>query len=48
VATVTAADYTVEYEISLEAYNWFLHTEYLPKDKDAGLSVGESLKKYLK
>jgi hypothetical protein len=47
VQTITAGDYTVEFLISPNAYTWFLEHIYHAKDKDAGLSTGESLKAYL-
>jgi hypothetical protein len=48
VSTVTASDYSVEMEITEEQYTWFLENVYNPTDRHAGLSPGESLKKYLK
>lgn len=48
VSTITAGDYTVEYKISEEAYKHFLDTQYNVNDKNRGISIGESLKTYLK
>lgn len=46
--TITVGDYSVEYKISEEAYNWFLVNHYNIHDERAGISQGESLKNYLK
>ena len=46
--TVTAADFTVEMDISRRAYLDFLKNEYNPKGKPEGHSPGMYLKQYLK
>lgn len=46
--TITVGDYSVEYKISNEAYNWFLVNQYQPHDERSGISPGESLKNYMK
>lgn len=48
VSTITAGDYTVEYKISEDAYKQFLLHHYDLSDKPKGISIGESLKAYLK
>lgn len=47
IQTITPGDYTVQYEITDKAYDWFLVNIY-PKDKQRGISTGESLKSYIK
>lgn len=48
VSTITAGDYTVEYQINEDAYKHFLTTQYNSHDRNHGISIGESLKTYLK
>lgn len=48
IQTITPGDYTVQYEITDKAYKWFLASDTYKKDKNRGMSVGESLKAYLK
>jgi hypothetical protein len=48
IQTITPGDYTVQMEITDKAYNWFLASEQYQRDKNRGLSVGESLKTYIK
>lgn len=45
--TITVGDYSIEYEIRKEAYDWFLANIY-PYDVAKGISPGKSLKNYLK
>lgn len=47
ITNITLGDYSIEYEISNEAYDWFLENIYIPNDKPKDLSPGESLKEYL-
>lgn len=46
--TVTAADFTVEIDISTEAYDDFLKNQYYPIGKKQGYSPGLYLKMYLR
>lgn len=43
--TITVGDYSVEYEIRPEAYEWFMRHIFNEEDK---MSTGMSLKKYMK
>lgn len=47
IQTITPGDYTLQMEITDKAYDWFL-TNIYPRDKNRGLSIGESLKAYMK
>lgn len=47
IQTITPGDYTVQYEITDQAYNWFLTNVY-PSDKNKGISIGASLKTFMK
>ena len=47
-STITAGDFTVEYKISSDAFKFFLSTHYDVHDKAHGVSIGDSLKRYLK
>lgn len=47
IQTITPGDYTMQMEISDKAYDWFLQEIY-PRDKNRGISTGESLKSYMK
>ena len=46
-ATITAGDFTVEFNIKEDGYDWWYNNVY-PIDKNKGLSPGYSLKLYLK
>lgn len=48
VETITPSDYTLQYEITPECYNWFLENHFRRGDEANGISVGSSLKKYMK
>ena len=48
ISTFTAADFTVELNISPAAYEDFLTNQYEPKGKKDGYSPGMYLKLYLK
>lgn len=48
VSTITAGDYTVEYKFTEDTYQQFLDSHYNVHDKARGISIGESLKNYLK
>lgn len=48
IQTVTASDFSVEMDISDEAYHHFLNYEYKPKGKHEFYSQGLYMKKYLK
>jgi len=48
ISTVTASDFTIEMDISDEAYKHFLRNEYEPKGKFDYYSQGLYLKQYLK
>lgn len=45
--TITVGDYSVEYHITPKAYKTFLDTVYI-EDRKKNISIGESLKTYLK
>ena len=47
IQTITPGDYTVQMEITDQAYQWFLDNIF-PQDKARGLSTGASLKAYMK
>jgi hypothetical protein len=49
IQTITPGDYTLQYEITDEAYHWFLNNVYYPqKHEDQGISIALSLKTYMK
>ena len=48
VSIINAGDFTVELDISEDAYNNFLSNEYNPKGKPHNISPGKYLKMYLK
>jgi hypothetical protein len=49
VQTVTPGDYSLQYEITDEAYQWFLENVYLNNSDEAnGKSIALSLKDYMK
>lgn len=47
IETITLGDYSIEYSITSDSYDWFLENIYNPQDKPNGDSPGESLKKYM-
>ena len=47
IQTITPGDYTVQLEITDQAYEWFLANIY-PADKQRNISIGNSLKSYMK
>lgn len=47
IQTITPGDYTLQYEITDKAFDWFKANVY-PEDSAKGISIGESLKTYLK
>lgn len=49
VSTITPGDYTLHYEITDEAYDWFIENIYKRNgDEENGISAGMSFKLYLK
>jgi hypothetical protein len=48
IQTITPGDYTIQMEVTDKAYDWYLKSEQYQRDKNRGLSVGESLKGYMK
>lgn len=48
IQTITASDFSVEMDISDQAYHHFLNYEYDPKGKHEYYSQGLYMKKYLK
>ena len=49
IQTITPGDYTLQYEITDEAYAWFLENVYRKnRDEENGISVALSLKTYMK
>jgi hypothetical protein len=48
IATITPGDYTAQYEITDVAYEWFLNNVFRNGDEAAGISVGASLKAYMR
>ncbi len=49
IQTITPGDYTLQYEITDEAYHWFLNTIYYPGSfEQEGTSIALALKNYMK
>jgi len=49
IQTITPGDYTLQYEITDEAYHWFLNEVYYPNNYEAqGVSIGLAFKTYMK
>jgi hypothetical protein len=49
IQTITPGDYTLQYEITDEAYQWFLENVYRKnRDEENGISIALSLKTYMK
>ena len=49
IQTITPGDYTLQYEITDEAYHWFLNNVYLPGNFEArGVSIALCLKEHMK
>jgi hypothetical protein len=48
IETITPGDYTAQYEITDKAYDWFLNNVFRKGDEQKGLSVGASLKHYMR
>jgi len=49
IQTITPGDYTLHYEITDEAYEWFLSNVYSRNgDEEKGISIGSSLKSHLR
>ena len=47
IQTITPGDYTMQMEITDEAYEWFLANVF-KRDGNRGVSIGMSLKTYIK
>jgi hypothetical protein len=49
IQTITPGDYTLQYEITDEAYHWFLNNVYYPGAfEERGISIAGCLKDYMK
>ena len=46
-SNITLGDYSIEYKISKESYDWFMENVFRPNDEPKGLSIGESFEAYL-
>lgn len=49
IQTITPGDYTLQYEITDEAYHWFMNNVYLPGNyEERGVSIALCLKDHMK